>query len=235
VPLKEYKGNLFNSRAQTLVNTVNCVGVMGKGVALEFRRRFPEMFDEYQRVCQRRALRPGQLMLYKASCPWILNMAVKDDWKQPSRIVWVRSCLEQFVASCSADGITSIAFPWIGAMNGGLPWPQVHGLMRRYLGSLRDIDIEIVEFDPGETDPLFERIRSAACSLPLTDFARAAGMPPRSAALVRSAIVEMGVPSLQRLEDSPGVGRTTVERLYSRFRADRQLVAAREPSLFGGD
>lgn len=233
MPLKEYKGNLFNSRAQTLVNTVNCVGVMGKGVALEFRRRFPEMFDEYQRVCQRRTLRPGQLMLYKASCPWILNMAVKDDWKQPSSIVWVRSCLEQFIASYSTDGITSIAFPWIGAMNGGLPWPQVHGLMRQYLGQLRDIDIEIVEFDPSAADPLFERIRGAARSLPADDFARMAGIVSRSAALVRSAILEECVPSLHELEAVPGIGRSTVERLYDCFRGAGGPKVTVQASLFG--
>ena len=235
MPLKEYKGNLFNSRAQTLVNTVNCVGVMGKGVALEFRRRFPEMYEAYRLVCRSGGLRPGQVLLYRESCPWVMNLAVKDDWKSPSRMCWVRSCLEEFASQYSRQGITSIAFPWIGAMNGGLPWGQVHELMRGYLVPLPDVDVEIVEFDPDAPDQLFERIREAIQLQELPEFARDTGITARSAALVRTAIAEAGVPSLHRLAEWPGLGKTTVERLYSRFRADRQLVAAREPSLFGGD
>src|SRR5438876_270663 len=97
MPLKEYKGNLFNSSAQTLVNTVNCVGIMGKGVALEFRRRFPEMFETYRQMCEQGLVKPGQILPYKKGSPWILNFAVKNDWKHPSRMEWVESCLERFV------------------------------------------------------------------------------------------------------------------------------------------
>src|SRR5262249_11033673 len=158
MPLVELKGNLFNSTAQTIVNTVNCVGVMGKGVALEFRRRFPDMFEAYRKVCEDRKLRPGQILPYQVGQPWILNLGVKDDWKHPSRLAWVEACLEEFVANYHQLGITSVAFPWIGAMNGGLPWEKVHNLMRSYLRPLQDIDIEIIEFDPDVPDPLFVRL-----------------------------------------------------------------------------
>src|SRR5437588_12069599 len=111
MPLVELKGNLFNSTAQTLVNTVNCVGVMGKGIALEFRLRFPEMFETYRKVCEDRKLRPGQILPYRKAHPWILNFAVKDDWKHPSRLEWVEACLERFAANYRQLGITSVAFP----------------------------------------------------------------------------------------------------------------------------
>lgn len=117
----ERKGNLFNSTAQTLVNTVNCVGIMGKGVALEFRLRFPDMFEAYRKVCERGTLHPGQVLPYRKGSPWVLNFAVKNDWKHPSRLEWVKECLERFVENYRWLGITSVAFPWIGAMNGGLP------------------------------------------------------------------------------------------------------------------
>src|SRR5438094_1301502 len=99
MPYREYKGNLFASQAQCLVNTVNCVGVMGKGVALEFRRRFPRMFEEYRRACEAKTLRPGQILPYTKEKPWILNFAVKDDWRYPSKLEWVEGWLHKFVVN----------------------------------------------------------------------------------------------------------------------------------------
>ena len=216
MPLAELRGNLFNSNAQTLVNTVNCVGVMGKGVALEFRRRFPEMFEAYRRVCRDRALHPGQILPYRRSQPWILNFAVKGHWRNPSRLEWVESCLDRFVKHYRSLNISSVAFPWIGASNGGLPWEPVHDLMRQYLMPLSDIHVEIVEFDPDAPDALFMRIHQAARALDASAFARHAGITKHAADLVYRAID--AVPSLSRLCEFPGLGRDTVERLYASFR-----------------
>src|SRR5437660_12896839 len=83
-------GDLFTSRAQTLVNTVNCVGVMGKGIALEFKNRYLQMFVAYARLCDDRQLRPGLLYLWTKSTPWILNFPTKDHWKYPSKL----GCIE---------------------------------------------------------------------------------------------------------------------------------------------
>lgn len=223
MPLKEYKGNLFDSPAQTLVNTVNCVGVMGKGVALEFRLRFPEMFTTYQSVCNERALKPGQILPYLKQSPWILSFAVKSDWKFPSRMEWVESCLEKFVARYRELGIVSVAMPWIGAMNGGLPWDQVHQLMRDYLAPLGDINVEIVEFDPNATDPVFRRIQTAVGSMDESAFAQAVGITRRAADAIWHAVAEDRVPSLARLIEMPGIGETTVENLYRSFRAEGLL------------
>lgn len=79
------KGNIFNSKAMAVVNTVNCVGAMGKGIALDFKLRFPEMFKEYQRICFQHLLKPGQILPYTKSRPIILNFAIKDDWKTHQR------------------------------------------------------------------------------------------------------------------------------------------------------
>ena len=86
---KEIKGNIFNSKAMAVVNTVNCVGAMGKGIALDFKLRFPEMFKEYQKICFHRMLKPGQILPYTKTKPIILNFAIKDDWKDPSKVVWI--------------------------------------------------------------------------------------------------------------------------------------------------
>ena len=93
----EKKGNIFNSSAMAVVNTVNCVGAMGKGIALDFKLRFPEMFKEYQQICFRHLLKPGQILPYTKSKPIILNFAIKDDWKDPSRVEWIEETLQKFV------------------------------------------------------------------------------------------------------------------------------------------
>lgn len=152
---KEVCGNIFNTKAMAVVNTVNCVGAMGKGIALDFKLRFPEMFKEYQRICFQHLLKPGQILPYKKSSPIILNFAIKDDWKDPSKVEWIEETLQKFAANYKNLGITSIAFPWMGAMNGGLPIDVIKGLTRKYLSNLEDIDIEVYDFDPNAPCALY--------------------------------------------------------------------------------
>jgi len=215
---REYKGNLFASSAQTLVNTVNCVGVMGKGVALEFRRRFPQMFEEYKRVCIAGILKPGQILPYRKDRPWVLNFAVKNDWRHPSRMEWVESCLRKFVESYRTLGITSVAMPWIGAMNGRLPWEEVHALMRSYLQGLRDIEVEVVEFDSKAADPLFEALRSASERLGASELAEMAEIPEGVAASIVRALRNHAVHSLPTVLALDRCGGKSADRLYDFLR-----------------
>lgn len=144
------KGNLFDSKCQTLVNTVNCVGVMGKGIALEFKNKYQAMFDEYKNVCRRHELlHGGDLWLYDYVDVFIprkiLCFATKEHWRNPSKIEWIERGLQQFVNKYKYWNITSIAFPKLGCNNGGLNWEtQVKPLMIKYLEPL-DIKIEIYE------------------------------------------------------------------------------------------
>ena len=154
----EKKGNIFNSKAMAVVNTVNCVGAMGKGIALDFKLRFPEMFKEYQKICFQHLLKPGQILPYKKSKPIILNFAIKDDWKDPSKVEWVEETLQKFVDNYKKLGITSIAFPWMGAMNGGIPIETIKSLTRKYLSTLTDIDVEIYDFDPNVPCTLYKTL-----------------------------------------------------------------------------
>lgn len=130
-------GNLFESPAQVLVNTVNTVGVMGKGIAKEFKSIYPEMFSHYQAMCEAGQFRVGQLWLYKTPHKWILNFPTKQHWRQPSRIDYIELGLRKFVDAYHDKGITSIAFPMLGCGNGELDWEgQVRPLMEKHLKSL---------------------------------------------------------------------------------------------------
>lgn len=131
------QGDLFQSPAQVLVNTVNTVGVMGKGVALQFKRHFPDMFAEYREMCEKGDFNVGSLLLYKTPNKWVLNFPTKKHWRQPSRIEYVESGMKEFVETYSSMGIHSIAFPALGCGNGQLDFPtQVQPLMEKYLQPL---------------------------------------------------------------------------------------------------
>lgn len=147
------KGNLFDSECQTLVNTVNCVGVMGAGIAKQFKQRYPAMFEEYKRACKPGEYRileyGGDLMLYTYIDFWkerkILNFATKENWMYPSKIEWIERGLQKFVDDYKYWKIESIAWPKLGCTNGKLNWEiQVKPLMIKYLDNL-DIINEIYE------------------------------------------------------------------------------------------
>lgn len=129
-------GNLFESPAQTLVNTVNVVGVMGKGIALGFKRIFPEMFREYQALCERGQLAIGTLHIYRTPTKLVLNFPTKEHWRNPSRLEYVEAGLRTFVRTYREAGIQSAAFPPLGCGNGELSFDVVRPLMEQYLAPL---------------------------------------------------------------------------------------------------
>lgn len=128
---------VFNTDAQTIVNTVNCHGIMGSGVALEFKLRYPEMFEDYAHRCERKEVEIGRPRLYRQyKHVWILNFPTKRDWKQRSEIPWIQQGLEYFVDNYERAEITSIAFPQLGCGRGGLEWVNVQPVMEEYLAHL---------------------------------------------------------------------------------------------------
>lgn len=131
------KGSLFESPAQVLVNSVNTVGAMGKGIAREFKRIYPEMFRRYQQYCESGQLDVGRLMLYKTKHKWILNFPTKKHWRQPSKLSYIELGLQKFVDTSASKGITSVAFPQLGCGHGELDWEtQVQPLMEFYLSKI---------------------------------------------------------------------------------------------------
>ncbi|MEK5753149.1 macro domain-containing protein [Acinetobacter variabilis] len=152
-------GNIWNSKAQTIVNTVNCEGVMGAGIALECRLRFPEMFSKYKEICEKGLLKPGLLLLYKSDERWILNFPTKTSWKLPSKEEYLHSGLTKFKNTFKEKGITSIAFPLLGASHGGFTPEKSLEIMKYHLGEI-DLDIEIYNYDPKANDDLYDEVKS---------------------------------------------------------------------------
>lgn len=146
VKVKILLGNIFDSKCSTLVNTVNCVGVMGKGIALDFKKKYPGMFDEYQTLCKEGRVKPGQPYLYRdLAGNSIINFPTKDNWRSPSKFSYITKGLKWFQQSYQELGITSVAFPPLGCGNGGLKWDDVGPEMYR---ALKDLPIEIEIYAP---------------------------------------------------------------------------------------
>lgn len=218
---KEVSGNIFNTKAMAVVNTVNCVGAMGKGIALDFKLRFPEMFKEYQRICFQHLLKPGQILPYKKSSPIILNFAIKDDWKEPSKIEWIEETLKKFVDNYKKLGITSVAFPWMGAMNGGLPIEVIKELTRKYLSSLDDIDIEVYDFDPNVPCELYRSLQEIVFSekFNLSELEVLSNIKSRYWIKIIDAVNDPNTKSINNLchyivNGKRIIGKTNIERLF---------------------
>ncbi len=155
--------SLFDSPAQTLINTVNTVGVMGKGIALIFKQLYPEMYEQYRQLCEAGKLDIGKLYVYRTPHKIIVNFPTKKHWRGRSQLDYVQAGLEEFVRSYEKYGISSVSFPQLGCGNGELDWSQqVQPLMERYL---KDLPIPIYihlypqspEFVPERLDAEYAR------------------------------------------------------------------------------
>lgn len=153
--ITETHGNLLRDDAQALVNTVNTVGVMGKGIALQFKRAFPEVFDAYAAACKAGEVRPG--FVQAVALPegrWVLNFPTKRHWRQPSRMEDIRAGLDDLVRVIGELNITSVAVPPLGCGNGGLPWSEVRALiMDRLQGVEADVRLYGLGTPPAEDMP----------------------------------------------------------------------------------
>jgi O-acetyl-ADP-ribose deacetylase (regulator of RNase III) len=152
------ESDIFSSPAQTLVNTVNTVGVMGKGIAKTFKSIYPEMYEEYRQRCESGELSIGSLFLFRTAHKWVLNFPTKRHWRQASRLADIAAGLDTFCQTYADEGITSIAFPQLGCGNGGLDWErQVRPVMERSLGFLPvDIYIHVKPDVAAETNEVDE-------------------------------------------------------------------------------
>lgn len=147
------KGDIFSSPAKIIVNTVNTVGVMGKGIALEFKNRYPDMFQTYKNICQEGKLDIGMLYLWKKSEKWVMLFPTKKHWRNPSKLEYIESGLKKFADNWDRLGTDSIAFPRLGCGNGGLDWNVVKPLMEKYL---QDIPMQVYVYVDNYNDPIPE-------------------------------------------------------------------------------
>ena len=146
---KYMKGDILKADVEALVNTVNCVGVMGRGIALQFKNTFPENFEAYAAACRREEVQPGCMFVFETRMmtnpKYIINFPTKRHWKGKSRMEDIESGLDALAREINERDIRSIAIPPLGAGLGGLPWQEVRERIDRVLGSFHDVDVIVFE------------------------------------------------------------------------------------------
>ncbi len=140
-------GNILEDSAEALVNTVNEVGVMGKGVALMFKEAFPMSAREYEKACDAEEVHVGTMHVTRdrdlTGSRWIINFPTKKHWRNPSKLEWIRDGLKDLVRVVRENGIRSIAIPPLGCGNGGLEWNHVRNLIEATFSDLPDVDVSV--------------------------------------------------------------------------------------------
>ena len=146
------QGNLLTADVDALVNTVNTAGVMGKGIALQFKRAFPSNYDDYRSACERHEVRIGFMHVHRLTGvirpSYIINFPTKRHWRSPSRLEDIESGLVALRESITKLGIMSIAIPPLGCGNGGLDWEAVKPRIEAAFVDLPDIDVRV--YAPGK-------------------------------------------------------------------------------------
>lgn len=207
------EGNIFTSTCQTIVNTVNCVGVMGAGIALECRLRYPEMHSKYINLCNEKKMEIGKLWIYKSHDRWILNFPTKTHWKYPSKTSYLHAGLEKFVATYKERGITSIAFPLLGADNGGISQDISLAIMESYLKKL-DINVEIYKYLPNIEDDLYSSVKMLLLSQDIEDISMSTGIGKSHVKKLLDALQSNEIHQLNQLGKVKGIGIKTLEKIY---------------------
>lgn len=166
-------GNIIDQQAEVLVNTVNCVGIMGKGIALQFKKAFPKNFNAYKSACDRNEVAPGHIFVFETGelyPRYIFNFPTKRHWRGKSKLEDIQSGMESLVTEINRLDIHSIAIPPLGSGLGGLDWDHVLPTIKKNLAELHDVDVTI--FEPTETpDPM---VMSRTLEIPKMNESRAA-------------------------------------------------------------
>ena len=230
--ITEIKGNLFNTNCRTIVNTVNCEGIMGKGIALEMKLRFPEMFIKYKEFCDQGLMNPGTLQLWKNSNPWILNFPTKVLWKNTSEWNYLKLGLEKFSKIYKEKEITSIAFPLLGASNGGLDNKEVKKLMISYLEKLEKIDIEIYDFDPKADDHLFIIFYQKIRRFEIYDYKKYLNINTAAAKNLKASIDAQTVNSMLSLQSIQGIGEKAMQNIHDFIKSKKKVEIIKQSNLF---
>jgi O-acetyl-ADP-ribose deacetylase (regulator of RNase III) len=231
--IKHIKGSIFTSPCQTLVNAVNCVGIMGGGIALEFKYRYPAMFEQYVKYCGNGYIQTGKLWIYNVpgSNRKVLNFPTKQHWKYPSQYEYLEKGLEKFVNTYEIKGITSIAFPMLGAANGGLEPGKVLDLMYSYLELCR-IPVEIYDYDACACDDLVDKLRNAFAGNSLKELEEATGLNGKTLIRIKSVLEDQDMNSLIQLHGVKGLGEKTVGACFQfamKLKTESRVVS---PDIF---
>ena len=211
--IKYFEGTVFNTPAQAIVNTVNCDGFMGAGLALEFALRYPNMLKDYESKCKNKLIKTGLMDYYKENNITIINFPTKNSFKFPSNILWIKQGLQNFRDTYKENNIKSVAIPKLGCSNGGLSWQEVKILMEQYLKDL-DIDVYIctdtLQEAQGKELEMLEQINN----LPIDELCKAVKLNQKQQNAIINNRPFRRFWLISKISD---IGKTTYKNLFTHF------------------
>ncbi|TXE15673.1 macro domain-containing protein [Psychroflexus gondwanensis] len=213
------EGNIFTTNQQTIVNTVNCFGIMGAGLALECKYRYPQMFKRYQEICENKQLDIGKLYLYKSNQKWILNFPTKNHWKYPTKIEYLEKGLVKFVQTYQSKGIKSVAFPLLGAQNGGLSKEQSLSLLKKHLSNI-DIPVEIYQYKENASDDIFDNFKKAFLTQDKGTLQKLTDLKSNKVVKLKEILENDNFRNMGQLSSIKGIGETTMVKCYNYAMSD---------------
>lgn len=219
--LKFVTGDMFGERYDIRVNTVNCVGVMGAGVALAFKSKYPEMFSAYKKACDEGRIKPGEVDVWRTVTEWIVNFPTKRHWRERSRYEDIEAGLTSLRDYLQSQGSVRVALPALGCGHGGLEWSRVAAMIK---SSLEGLDAEIDVFEPSDSREAGERAaeqrrtREEAAGLIWSDIDATTSKFPKS-------LIEAGVERISVMGDAKLLACKAIAVLSSSRPAGREEEA----------
>lgn len=226
----EKVGNIFTTDCDVLTVTVNTVGDMGAGIALEAKYRYPDMERHYADLCDSGEFKVGQLFLWRHSTPKLLLFPTKQHWRYPSRMEFVTAGLEKFVATYRDRQIWSLALPHLGASHGGLEWSDVRREIELRLSPLSDLYVELWDYDAEASDPLFVTLRDRLGGLDPEQLREEVDVKPQAARIIAEVLDRSEVANMSVLHSARGLGEVTLQALY-RYAMTEPPAAPRQLDL----
>jgi len=211
---KGMSGNIFASGSEVIVVTVNCVGVMGAGIALDAKHRWPDIADEYESACLNGRVSIGEIFWAKKKNQQVAFFPTKTHWKLPTEMAYIESGLNALRGEIVNRSISSLALPHLGCSNGGLCWSDVQPVIRAALSDLPKLKVELWEFNSDFVDDDFMRFKKTFLALDNTAAAKWLLCSNATAKRIRVALSRATITNFVQLSSSSGIGKKTIAKVY---------------------
>jgi O-acetyl-ADP-ribose deacetylase (regulator of RNase III) len=222
------EGTVFNTDADAIVNTINCIGVMNTGVALEYGLRYPELLKEYEQKCKNKEISVGHIYYYKDKEKLIVNFPTKWHFKYPSKLEWIEDGLKDFVKTYKQYNIKSIAFTKLGTLNGGLDWNRVKILMEKYLNNL-DIHVYICLDNKKDAEGLEKEMLNVFNDLSAEELKQNIRLTTKQLDILKQ---NMPINRFWKIKEIEGIGTTTYKSLFNYCKSQTEGKRFKQMNLF---
>ena len=216
----ELTGNIFSSGAEVVVITVNCEGVMGAGIALDAKNRWPEIYDVYSKRCELNGFDVGEIMWADSVSKKVALFPSKKLWRAPSKLSYISEGLDALRTDIYQMSITSIALPHLGCSNGGLTWSEVKPLIVEKLSTIDGLLVELWKFEQNFVDQDFQKFRKVFLSLNPKDASSWVSFSKNTEKFIRQVLIESELTNFVQLAEVRGVGEKTLEKIYKAALSD---------------